>query len=92
MSERTAVYKEKLNSRFGGTYKIYRISETRLLGPAAMSEVGAPCPDWVQVGWYYNESSNVFLSPEEYEEQQKQDKQPITSELIKGPDRPLSWQ
>ena len=60
MSERTAVYKEKLNSRFGGTYKIYMISETRLLGPAAMSEVGAPCPDWVQVGWYYNESSNVF--------------------------------
>lgn len=92
MSERTAVYKEKLNSRFGGTYKIYRISETRLLGPAAMSEVGAPCPDWVEVGWYYNESSNVFLSPEEYEEQQKQDKQPITSEFIKGPDRPLRWQ
>ena len=55
------------------------------MGPAAMSEVGAPCPDWVQVGWYYNESSNVFLSPEEYEEQQK----PKEPSLIKGPEGPL---
>ena len=92
MSERTAVYKEKLNSSHYGTYKIYRISKTKLVGADAMSEVGTPCPDWVEVGWHYNESSNVFLSPEEYEEQQKQDKQQTTSEFIKGSDSPLSWQ
>lgn len=68
MSERTAVYRVKREpTNSSGIYKISRIANAPLKGPEAMLEASTLCPEEVQVGWYYNENTNTFLSPEQYE-------------------------
>ena len=41
-----------------------------------MLEASTLCPAEVQVGWYYNENTNTFLSPEQYSESQNYSKTP----------------